>query len=75
MYPNSMDEILACTMDQSPQNKWDARANLQSHKREAHVSRAEEATSPEMSGRVSARWSWFVVASPGPSQSRRPLPI
>lgn len=28
MYPNSMDEILACMMDQSPQKKWDARANL-----------------------------------------------
>jgi hypothetical protein len=36
MYPNSMDEILACTMDQSPQRKWEARANLQSQTWEAH---------------------------------------
>ena len=40
MYPNSMDEILACTTDQSPQKKWDARANLQSQKQGTHVRRA-----------------------------------
>jgi hypothetical protein len=36
MYPNSMEEILACTIDQSPQKKWEARANLESQKWEAH---------------------------------------
>lgn len=33
-----MDEILACTMDQSPQKKWDARANLELQEQEAHMS-------------------------------------
>lgn len=57
MYPNSMDEILACTMDQSPQKKWDARANLKTQNGE-HVSLSPSPTAEGNRPRGSQETEW-----------------